>query len=316
MADPKTDTHALHRQGPAPSASDKPPQANEVDEAGSLRRVLRIWQTAQLRSGRQVEYVQFGGDGLRPLIWLHSIEYPMAPPWGLCVDAAAAGFGIVAIRRPGFGGTSRVDSIEEEVRLLDEFIEASGYDNAVLIMEGSARPAGLRLALSSKRIAFSILAKPAYNNRPLEEGEPDWVASILRQALLSDAGANLALASFRNLGASWLYGSFFSVEGDQDFVKSHRRDVVDAWRCVRHIDADTFRRNIAFAEPDPLLVPGALAGFPGIAVIGADSPEPWRAGFDARSEELCIRTFILPKGCIFTLQQSRQELLALLADIG
>lgn len=314
MADPKFDTYAPRLKDTSLAVSANPPHPNQVEQTTSLRRVLRVWQTASLRSGRRVEYMQFGRGGLRPLIWLHSIEYPMAPPWGLCVDAAEAGFGIIAVRRPGFGETSQVDGIEDEAQLLAEFVEAQEYDNAVLIMEGSARPAGLRLALSSERIAFSVLAKPAYNNRPVEEDEPHWVANILQQALMSPAGASLALASFRNLGASWLYGSFFSVEGDQDFVTSHRRDVVEAWRCLRRINAETFRRNIAFAEPDPLLVPGALADFPGIAVIGADSPEAWRTGFDARSEELCIRTFILPKGCIFTLQQSRKELLELLGN--
>lgn len=315
MADWKSDAHTPHTKAPARTTSTSAPQANEVQDAGHLRRVLRIWRTRTLRSGRKVEYMQFGAEDLRPLIWLHSIEYPMAPPWGMCVDAAEAGFGIVSVRRPGFGETSKVDTVEEEARLLAEFLELEGYEDAVLIMEGSARPAGVRLAMSSPRIVFSLMVKPGYNNLPVNGTEPDWIAGILQQTLISHAGANLALASLRSLGASWLYGPFFGVEGDQNFVKSHRRDTADAWRCLRRIDADTFRRNLAFSQPDPLLTPGALKDFPGLAVIGADSPVPWRTGFDARSEELCIRTFILPKGCIFVLQQSRKELFELLDTI-
>lgn len=315
MADVKSGARLPHSEDPARAGAGDTPQANQTGDSGSLRRVLRIWRTRTLRSGRRVDYMQFGRDGLRPLIWLHSVEYPAAPPWGLCVDAAEAGFGIVAIRRPGFGATSRVETVEDEAGLLSEFLEAEGYENAVLIMEGSARPAGVRLAMSSQRIAFSVIAKPGYNNQPLEENEPDWVANILRQTLLSQAGANLALASMRNLGPGWLYGPFFGVEGDQDFLKTHRRDVADAWQCLCSMDVATFRRNIAFAQPDPLLTAGALKDFPGIAVIGEDSPAAWRTGFDARSRELGIRTVILPKGCIFVLQQSRKELLELLRDM-
>jgi len=46
----------------------------------------------------------------------------MAPPRGLCVDAAEKGFSIVSVRRPGFGETSPVSVIAEEVRLLSDFL--------------------------------------------------------------------------------------------------------------------------------------------------------------------------------------------------
>jgi hypothetical protein len=60
---------------------------------------------------------------------------------------------------------------------------------------------------------------------------------------------------------------------------------------------------------------GPAPSTPVIAVIGEDPPAPWREGFEARPAELGIRTVILPKGCIFVLQQSREELLDLLRTI-
>lgn len=316
MAGPQPDERA---SGASPSGMANAPDTlhtNNPDLGTDLRRVLRVWQTATLpRTGRRVEYMRFGPDGLRPLVWLHSMEYPMSPPWGMCMDAAEAGFGIVSIRRPGFGHTSQVTAYEDEAALLDEFLDAAGIDNAVLIMEGSARPAGIRLAMNSPRIAYSIVAKPGYNNTGVDEEAPGWIANVLHQILQSEAGANLALSSFRNLGVKWLYGSFFSETHDQNFLQSHRKDIEEAWRCLRGIDAATLRRNVAFTQPDPLLVPGALKDFRGVAVIGADSPDNWRTGFLARSEELCIQTAILSKGCIFALHQNRMELLSLLRDI-
>jgi hypothetical protein len=66
----------------------------------------------------------------------------MAPPWGLCVDAAENGFSIVSVRRPGFGETSPVSAIAEEVRLLSDFLEEAPFENAVMIVDGAARPWG------------------------------------------------------------------------------------------------------------------------------------------------------------------------------
>ena len=152
------------------------PYANQLDKVGSRKRILRVWQTAYSGGlGKHVQFMQFGQPGLHPLIWLHSVDYPMAPPWGLCVDAADKGFSIVSVRRPGFGETSPVSTMAEEVRLLSDFLEEAEFENAVLIAEGTACRAGLRLAQSSRRIAFTLLARPAMPSRTLATSSPGFV---------------------------------------------------------------------------------------------------------------------------------------------
>lgn len=85
-----------------------------IDEAGDRKRVLRVWQSARVGpSSPQLEYMQLGADGLRPLIFLHSLEFANCPAWGFCVDAAQAGFGTFAIRRPGFGASDRAGAADE-----------------------------------------------------------------------------------------------------------------------------------------------------------------------------------------------------------
>jgi hypothetical protein len=54
-----------------------------------------------------------------------------------------------------------VADTDEEVRLLTAFLDEAGFENAVMIVEGTARPAGIRLAMTSPRIAFTVLARPA-----------------------------------------------------------------------------------------------------------------------------------------------------------
>ena len=67
-------------------------------------------------------------------------------------------------------------------------------------------------------------------------------------------------------------------------------------------------------EPDPSLTPGALADFPGIAVIGADTQAKWRTSFEAKSAELGTPTAILPAGSLFALYQNSGALLQLIED--
>lgn len=301
------------------SASAIAPYANDLDQVGRRRQILRVWQTAQLsRIGKQVEFMQFGRDGLRPLIWLQSVEYPMAPPWGFCVDAAEKGFGVVSVRRPGFGGTSPVSSVAEEVRLLGAFLEDAGFEDAVLIVEGTARPAGLRLAMENPRIGFTVLARPAYFAGSFADLDP-WFRDLLLQALQTRAGAAVSLAAIQQIGRtagySWLYENIFRIEGDLAFVRGFQRDIAEAWGCLRAISADTFKMNLGALAPDPSLTPGCLSGLNAVAVIGRDTPEPWRVGFEARSEELGIKTAFMPKGSIFALHQNPDALLGLVTEL-
>ena len=294
------------------------PYANQLDRVGSRKRILRLWQTAPLRGlGKQIQFMQFGKDGLRPLIWLHSIDYPMSPPWGMCVDAADRGFSIVSVRRPGFGQTSTAETTAEEVRMLSTFLDEAGFENAVLVVEGTARPAGLLLARTNPRIAFTVLARPAFSSESFADIEP-WFRDLILQTMQTRAGAALSLAAIMQLGRrsgyEWVYENFLKVASDSHFVRSHARDLGEAWDCLRTIKPDTFRRDIKALEPDPDLTPGALAGLRGVAVIGADTPDVWRAGFEKRSVELGIPSAILPGGSLFALYQNSDSFLQLLTD--
>lgn len=294
------------------------PQANQLDQIGTRKRILRLWQKAYLgRVGKQVEFMQFGADGLRPLIWLHSMEYPMSPPWGLCVDAADAGFSVVSVRRPGFGESSLATDTEDEVRILTAFLDEAAFENAVLIVEGTSRPAGLQLAMTSPRIAYTVLARPGYVAEGFADVDP-WLRDLILQTMQTRAGASLSFAAITQLGRTsghqWLYENFLKLESDNRFIRSHDRDLGEAWACLRAIKADTFRRELKSLEPDPTLTPGLLEGFRGVAVIGADTPSEWRAGFEAKSASLGIGTHVLPSGSLFALYQNAAPLLQLISD--
>lgn len=304
--------------GTSPGLGNVDPYANQLDQVGTRKRILRIWQKAYLsRLGKQVEFMQFGADGLRPLIWLHSVEYPMSPPWGLCVDAADLGFSIVSVRRPGFGQSSTATDLDEETRILSAFVDEAEFENAVMIVEGTSRPVGLRLAQSNLRIAFTVLARPAYVAEGFGDIDP-WLRDLILQTMQTRAGAAFSFAAITQLGRTsgyqWLYENFLKEQNDTHFIRSNGRDLAEAWDCLRAIKSETFRRELKALEPDPTLTDGALEGLRGVAMIGADTPSVWRNGFEAKSASLGIDTHLLPSGALFALYQNPKALFQAIAD--
>jgi hypothetical protein len=296
-----------------------PPYANDLNQAGHRGRVLRVWQTAALRrSGKKVQFMQFGADNLRPVVCLHSLEYPAAPPWGLCVDAAAEGFGVIAVRRGGFGESSAVDSTDEEAAVISEFLDEAGLDDVILVVEGTARQAGLKLAQESPRVSFTFLVRPAYADAISGDLDP-WTVNLVIQALQTQAGASLSLAALtligRRGGHQALYEMLFPHADDRLFIQTHTRDLQEAWESFSRVNADTFRRNLSILINDPTLGPGALADFPGMALIGADTLPEWREAFEAKSASLGIPTACLPRGAFFTLHQSAGAFIELLKTV-
>lgn len=316
---PNEKSRSVNGREPAPDTG-VAPYANDLNHAGHRARVLRVWQTSPLRrSGKKVQFMQFGGNDLRPVIWLHSLEYPTAPPWGLCVDAAAEGFGILAVRRCGFGESCPVANVDEEVAVLAEFLEDAGIERAVLVVEGTARPAGLKLAQTCPRISFTFLVRPAYSDA--EPGGLDpWVINLVLQTLQTQAGASLSLAALHQIGRrggyAAVYESLFKLPCDREFIQTHTRDLNEAWACFSRINTETFRRNLSVLINDPALSPGALEGFAGMALIGAETVPVWREAFEAKSAALGIATATLPRGSFFTLHQSSTAFLELLKSVA
>ncbi len=264
--------------------------------------------------------MQFGADQLRPLIFLHSLEYPNYPAWGFCADAAEAGFGTFAIRRPGFGGSSRVASLDEQVDVLRHFLDEAGLEDAVLVSVGTACPTGYRLSDASSRIAYSVYVNCVFNRDILHEFRPQWLAPILTQALGNAAGARFSLEALRQIvnrfGATWFYEACAQKSpGDVAFVKNYTRDVHVAWEVGSAIHSETFRDEIHYSlNDDPFLTDGLFAMRRGIALSGMETTDTWRSGFEAESKRLGLPFGYLPSGDIFAAYQSGETLLELLRE--
>jgi pimeloyl-ACP methyl ester carboxylesterase len=288
---------------------------------GEKKRLIRIWQTDRAGPARRrVEFMQFGADGLRPLVFLHSLEYPAAPAWGFCVDASEAGFGTLAIRRPGFGASEKCVGVEAQAELIDQFLEERGFDDCVLVAVGSACPTAYRLAASSPRIAFTAFVNCVFNRDIVSEFRPAWLGQIFSQAVQNKAGARLSLAAIRQTARRMGAAAFFEAvaeksPGDLDFVRTFSRDIEAMWEVAAEVDFDTFRSDMHFSlVDDPFLTDGALSQVRGIALSGMETTPSWRKGFESEARRLGIATGYLPSGDLFAAYQSGSELLALLRD--
>lgn len=300
-----------------------PARGNLLDTVGERKRVLRIWQTARVGPAtRNLEFMQFGRDGLRPLVFLHSIEYPNAPSWGFCVDAAQAGFGTVAIRRPGFGASDRVDGADAQARLIASFLEEAGLENAILVAVGSSCPVGYRLAATSPRVAYTVYINCVFNRDILAEFRPQWLAPIFVQALQNPAGARLSLEALKQVArtrsAGWLYESFLQKsEGDLTFVRTYLRDVESAWETGSRIHPDTFQEEMRWSlQDDDFLTDGVLRNFRGLALSGMETSETWKAGFEAEAKRIGVPFGYLPSGDVFAAYHCASELLDIIRECG
>lgn len=297
------------------------PSGNRLDRIGDRKRVLRAWQTAFVGPGsRSVEFMHFGADGLRPLLFLHSLEYPNAPAWGFCVDAAAAGFSTLAIRRPGFGATSPAGSVDDQAALIAEFLEEAGLENLVLVAVGSGCPVGYRLAARCPRVTYSMYVNCVFNRNVMREFRPHWIAPALAQAIQTPAGARLSLAAFRQVvrrfGARRFYETLCQKSpGDVAFARTFGKDLEIGWKIGSAIHSDTFRDEMRQSlDDDPFLTDGALANLRGLALSGAETTESWRSGFEAEARRVGLPFGYLPSGDVFAAYQSGRTLLELIRE--
>lgn len=296
-----------------------PVRANQLDQVGDKKRVLRFWQTAGIgAANHRLEYMQFGGDHLRPLVFLTSIEYPMSPPWGFCIDAANSGFGVYSIRRPGFGASAPVAGIDQQAAVIEAFFDEAGLENIVLVSVGSANPVGARLALKSRRVTFNVFANCVFNRDVMGEFRPAWFGRLLSQTTESRAGARISLGAIRQagrqFGSQWFYQTCFQKSpGDVAYVKTYPREMAEAWDIASAITPETWQQELQPSlKGDPFLRDGLFLSVPAMAISGFETTDSWKRGFESEAARLGVPVSYLTSGDILVPYQSGTELLTLL----
>lgn len=277
----------------------------------------------RFESGKySLEFMSIGADDLRPLVLIHSLEYPGWPPVEFCEHAAAAGFRVIALRRPGFGGNAPLPNMDAQSDLVAQFLAAESLTDVVVISSGTGCPVGHRLALADiPQISFSVFANCGFNADQMAEFQPEWFAKTLEQGLTNIAGARLSLIALKSswgiFGRNWVHQTIMKkTEGDVAFLNDNPELVTEVIDDLHDtLEVHTFMVEIgASLKPDPLLADGCFEKRSVMTVTGIETSGRWKRGVESEAERLGqIPVAYLPRGDMLTIYQSPQALFAALS---
>src|SRR5262245_44578960 len=129
--------------------------------------------TITTSDGRTVGYVDYGGpEGATAVLWSHGGPGSRMEPAALAPDAAAAGFRVVGIDRPGYGlsapqpGRSSAGSVPDRVAVPDHL----GIDSFVTVGVSTGGAYALALAATHPDRVLGVLACCALTDMRWAEG--------------------------------------------------------------------------------------------------------------------------------------------------
>lgn len=126
-----------------------------------------------LRDGRGVGYVDFGGPGQVPVLWCHGGPGSRFEPQGTAQAAAAAGFRLIGIDRPGYGtstlqpGRTIAGWVEDGVAVADHL----GLERFVAVGVSTGGAYALALAAHAPERVLGVVACCALADMAWAEGK-------------------------------------------------------------------------------------------------------------------------------------------------
>jgi pimeloyl-ACP methyl ester carboxylesterase len=132
----------------------------QLDEyEGSTVSITRTDGTIELAKGRSLAYADYGPKDGRPVLWCHGGPGSRLEPQAVADDAGKAGFRIIGVDRPGYGGSTPVPgrsigSWVPDAVTLAEHLDLGSF-TAVGCSTGGAYALALA-ALEADRVEFCV----------------------------------------------------------------------------------------------------------------------------------------------------------------
>lgn len=214
----------------------------------------------KLAGGRgEIEYFRHGREGARPLVILPSVDYGVTPPKAFLAEAAAHGYAIYVLLRPGYGRSTPATSVRASADLVNAAIEELGLKNAVVLALSSAGPVGLQLGRICRRLDLLIVANYLMTESDKSEfAHPKWVRGLLDLSNYSPESFRFALNMTRGVirlaGANRFIRSLYHNQPhDLVYATENVRESQDVARLLLGADEETVRLDITssyFEAPD------------------------------------------------------------------
>ena len=280
-------------------------------------RPFRLIEFSRGGAALEVMIYQDGAIECRPLIILHSIEYPLPPSADFCERMSKAGFQVIFIRRPGFGRSTGLPNMlyaddlvsggattTTEAALLARLIELLSLKDAVLLAVSSAAPLGYRLAAMTQRVSQVLLSNPRLNRSAWDNSRPGWFIDTLEQVMKNRSGLRLAEKGMKFLikrDAISFYRQFLKESpGDVRYLEENERDFLVARDLLLQMPLEVlFSETKINVSHDRFLSDGCFMGQSQIVIAGPQSTDSWRRGLSNEAERTGAAFEVAPDGDLF-----------------
>lgn len=298
------------------------PLSNETDRqeniSSEIGRSFRLFNFSDGGAALDILIYKEGAVERRPLIILHSIEFPIPPSADFCERMYQAGFQVIFIRRAGFGRSTSLPSvlyaenlvsigatITAEAALIVRLIELLSLRDAILLAVSSAAPLGCRLAAMSQRISQVLLSNPRLNRTAWDNSRPGWFRDTLEQVMKNRSGLRLAERGMKFLikrDPVSFYGQFLKESpGDLKYLEENQQDFLAAKDLLLQIALDVlFSETKINMSHDPFLTDRCFEGLSTIVFAGPESTESWRRGLQIEAERTGAAFEVAPHGDLFS----------------
>ena len=286
-----------------------------------------------IRTGKEAfefEVMLYGGVrcNLRPLLIIHSIEFPIPPSSSFCEAMRAAGFQVIFVRRAGFGKSSPLPralvtdalirsgaTAMAEAAMMRQLISKLGLTDTVLLAMGSANLVAYRLVKLAPEITYTVFANPVFNQDIFQVFTPDWFRAMLKQIVTSKSGLKVAMQGMKLLirkDPIAFYNHIYNKNAhDLRYIQDNADDYRESGRFALETDpAQLFYDAIMLLDKDPLLRDGYFADTAGTVLIGKESLEYWRSQMHLEAKRVGLPVIEAPKGDLFCAYTSPDMLIS------
>lgn len=274
----------------------------------------------------------YGGQvaDLRPLLFVHSIEFPMPPSAAFCEHMWQAGFQVIFVRRAGYGNSyaippalmtkehiqSRATAMIEAV-MLRTLISKLDLQDVVLMAIGSANPICYRLVHLAPEITQVIFVNPCFNQDIMPVFQPAWFRQMLKQMITSQSGLYVAEAGMkmliRNDPISYYRSILKRSKGDMDYVDANKDDYHQAGLLALETTGRMlYYDTIMCLTDDTVLKAGFFDGINANVLIGADSSDLWQERMWQETDRLGLPLHLTPRGDIFCAHACPETVVSLI----
>ncbi len=267
---------------------------------------------------------------LKPLVIVNSIELPMPPSKAFCDLMWDAGYQVVFVRRPGFGGAPGLPAAlltQTEIRngaaamteaaILHRLVDTLGLANFVLLGLGTANSVCVRLSKLSPKVDFAVFSNPLFHQDVWEIVRPKWMQSMVRQTLTSKGGLRftvIALKAALKRNPNWFYRQFAQKSaGDIDYVAENTPDFAAAAGLLQNMEPETVYYDLQMALIIDTQVDATFfRDINGIVLCGTETTADWRERMREQADRLAFPIAFAPSGDLFVPYKSPRVLLDIL----